>query len=236
MGCAQTMRRPAQPDPWWASTTNTGSASVIQTTDPVDSVPADTTHADEPTSAPQQATGQSTSPATPIETALPMAGPRIHGIGPIKQSQPEKRQTTVELSDTERDQMRQAYGLRTRANRERVKQVNAYALWCLEREMWAEALTHLEQAVAKDSLAASLHNNLGILYERLGEPERARGAYERALVLQPGKKAYQSNLRRLDDAGDAHDPQEEDRRVRRRRGLDGAEQETEGLLENLVHE
>ena len=229
MACAQTMRRPtAQPDPWWSNAESAGRPSV-QGTDSVALAPADTTYAEEPTS-------PSAGAVVPIQTTLPMAGPRIHGIGPIKQWQPEERQRTVELSEAEREQMRQAYGQRTAQEREWVEQVNTYALWCVQREMWAEARTHLEQAVAKDSLSSSLHNNLGILYERLGEPERARTAYGRALVLQPGKTAYQNNQRRLDGAGDAHGPAEEDRRVRRRRALDDAERETDGLLENLVHE
>ena len=118
--------------------------------------------------------------------------------------------------------------------RDRVEQVNAYALWCVEREMWAEARTHLEQAVARDSLASSLHNNLGILYERLGEPVKARAAYERALVLQPGKGAYQSNLRRLDGADVSHSEDDKEH-LRRRSDYDQSGDQTDDLF-RMVHD
>ncbi len=92
---------------------------------------------------------------------------------------------------------RLAYEARTREDRERVQQVNEYALWCVERGLWDEARIHLEQAVALDSLAASLHNNLAILYERLGEREKARTEYEFAARLAPDKRLYQANLGHL---------------------------------------
>jgi len=92
---------------------------------------------------------------------------------------------------------RQAYGERTREDRERVQQVNEYALWCVEQGLWEEARIHLEQAAALDSLSASLHNNLGIVYERLGEREKARAEYEFAARLAPAKRLYQANLGHL---------------------------------------
>lgn len=92
---------------------------------------------------------------------------------------------------------RRAYGERTKEDRERVRQVNEYALWCVEQGLWEEARLHLEQAVAVDSLSASLHNNLGIVYERLGEREKARAEYEFAARLAPAKRLYQANLGHL---------------------------------------
>ena len=55
----------------------------------------------------------------------------------------------------------------------------------------------MEQAVVLDSLSASLHNNLGIVYERLGEREKARAEYELAARLAPDKRLYQANLGHL---------------------------------------
>lgn len=71
--------------------------------------------------------------------------------------------------------------------------MNEYVHWCLERDLWDEARIHLEQALARDSLAASLHNNLGIVHEKQGRPEEALAAYEWALQLRP-KEAYRDNL------------------------------------------
>jgi len=76
--------------------------------------------------------------------------------------------------------------------------VNEYAYWCVERELWDEARIHLEQALAQDSLAASLHNNLGVVYEQCGRQDEALGAYERATQLG-AKEAYRANLAYLEE-------------------------------------
>ena len=83
---------------------------------------------------------------------------------------------------------------RSRKHRQEVRQINEYAFWCLEKGLWNEARSHLEQAVERDSLAASLHNNLGIIYERLGLEEKAMAAYGKAWNLSPREKAYRDNL------------------------------------------
>ena len=89
---------------------------------------------------------------------------------------------------------------RDRDQRERAKRVNEYAYWCVKKGLWDEARIHLEQAVVLDSMSASLHNNLGILYEREGARGKALGEYEMATHLQPGKRLYKINLRRLQSA------------------------------------
>ena len=83
--------------------------------------------------------------------------------------------------------------------RQNVKQVNEYAFWCIQNAMWEEARLHLERALEQDSLAASLHNNLGVIYEKLGERDRAEQSYERARRLLPARELYGSNLVRLQD-------------------------------------
>ena len=92
----------------------------------------------------------------------------------------------------------QVYPERNRTQRQRIKQVNEYVLWCIENRMWQEARRHLEQAVQNDSLAASLHNNLGIVYEQLGLEDEARSAYKAARRLKPEREAYQTNLSLLE--------------------------------------
>ena len=86
---------------------------------------------------------------------------------------------------------------RTRRQKDNVQRVNEYALWCIENGMWKEARLHLEKALAADSVSASLSNNLGVVYERLGEREKAELAYQRARALNPRREAYRINLRRL---------------------------------------
>ena len=82
--------------------------------------------------------------------------------------------------------------------RRRARQVNEYALWCIENGMWEEARLHLERATARDSLASSFHNNLGIVYEQGGLLEEALSAYRRAAELAPHKESYAANLDRLE--------------------------------------
>ena len=86
---------------------------------------------------------------------------------------------------------------RSKKQRRSIQQVNEYALWCIENEMWNEARTHMERALQKDSLSASLHNNLAIVYEHLGKADRASDFYQRALDLNPAEEAYRSNLSNL---------------------------------------
>ena len=86
---------------------------------------------------------------------------------------------------------------RSKRQRRSIQQVNEYALWCIENEMWNEARTHMERALQEDSLSASLHNNLAIVYEHLGKADRAGDLYQRALDLNPAEEAYRSNLNNL---------------------------------------
>ena len=78
-----------------------------------------------------------------------------------------------------------------------VRQVNEYSFWCVRNELWDEARLHLEKALEQDSLAASLHNNVGVVYENLGQRDKAEAAYERARLLLPEKRLYGANLMRL---------------------------------------
>ena len=83
---------------------------------------------------------------------------------------------------------------RSRKQWQSIEKINEYAMWCIENEMWNEARSHLERAVTQDSLSASLHNNLGIVYECLGMVDKATDFYRRAQALNPSKKAYTANL------------------------------------------
>ena len=83
---------------------------------------------------------------------------------------------------------------RSRKQRQSIEQVNEYALWCIQNAMWNEARSHMERTLGQDSLSASLHNNLGIIYERMGLVDKAADFYGRARALNPAKKAYAANL------------------------------------------
>ncbi|NKB70697.1 MAG: tetratricopeptide repeat protein [Candidatus Latescibacteria bacterium] len=91
-----------------------------------------------------------------------------------------------------------------RADKKDIAQINEYALWCIQNGMWKEAKLHLQQALQQDSLMASVHNNLGIVYERFGQDEKAAAAYDRARQLKPNKKAYLTNIQYFDRRLKAH--------------------------------
>ncbi len=95
---------------------------------------------------------------------------------------------------------------RKRAATPGAKQVNEYAYWCIGKGLWQEARLHLEQAVQHDSLTASYHNNLAIIYEHLGLEEQAAAAYHQAQTLQPEQEAYQANIRHFGDRQRAAHP------------------------------
>lgn len=88
---------------------------------------------------------------------------------------------------------------RSSSDKARVTAVNRYAYWCIGKDMWNEARSHLERAVAEDSVAASLANNLAIVYEHFGESDKAVHLYARAAALEPDNQEYRANLKRLDD-------------------------------------
>lgn len=97
----------------------------------------------------------------------------------------------------------EAHTKRGKSREKSTRQINEYAYWCIENNMWDEARLHLEKAVGHDSLSASLFNNLGVIYERLGETGEADSAYARATALVPQAQAYAVNLRRLRERAEA---------------------------------
>jgi Tfp pilus assembly protein PilF len=53
---------------------------------------------------------------------------------------------------------------------------------------------NLRQAIARDGSNAYAHNNLGVLYQRLGRSAEAKEEFRLALSLQPGLEVAQKNL------------------------------------------
>lgn len=212
--CTQVARQPRQSAvPWWEAGGNpAGTEEVQQDTsamaDGGDEGGVAALEAAEPPDSAAAAAGVGDHPLEAVEgpdslaAAAPAARAVAAGTAPppeVEARPPERPAPSPEVVQAQR----RAYESRTREDRERVERVNEYALWCIERGLWEEARIHLEQAVAVDSLSASLHNNLGILYERLGEREKARAAYEFASRLAPGKQLYQANLGYLRRAEEA---------------------------------
>ena len=69
-----------------------------------------------------------------------------------------------------------------------VRLLEAAGRQAMTAELWGRARSYLEAAAARSS-RAELQLLLAELYERIGEPERARQAYRRVLGLEAGRSA-----------------------------------------------
>ncbi len=59
--------------------------------------------------------------------------------------------------------------------------------------LWREAMYRWERAVELDPSYAAAWNNLAIAYEQMGWLEKARKAFEKAVVLEPRNSLIKSN-------------------------------------------
>jgi Flp pilus assembly protein TadD len=58
----------------------------------------------------------------------------------------------------------------------------------------SEAIRLLERLLAQDSRHALAHNDLGVLYQKVGDRQKSRQHHEEAVRLQPANKIFQKNL------------------------------------------
>lgn len=68
-----------------------------------------------------------------------------------------------------------------------------FGIQVAQRGLWREAIYRWERATQLDPSYAAAFNNLAIAYEQTGELEKARGAYERAISLEPGNPLIKQN-------------------------------------------
>ena len=72
------------------------------------------------------------------------------------------------------------------------KQVE-FGIAVAQKGLWREAIYRWERATQLDPSYAAALNNLAIAYEHEGELAKARGAYEKALELEPGNALIKQN-------------------------------------------
>ena len=87
-------------------------------------------------------------PAAPLTTGAVTEDPEEPGglamADAVEQTLTEKRpRRTPERTEQERRRLAAAWAARTRKQREIVKQVNEYVLWCIENEMWKIGRAHV---------------------------------------------------------------------------------------------
>ena len=68
-----------------------------------------------------------------------------------------------------------------------------FGIQVAQRGLWREAIYRWERATQLDPTYAAAFNNLAIAYEHEGELEKARGAYEKALSLEPDNALIKQN-------------------------------------------
>ena len=69
----------------------------------------------------------------------------------------------------------------------------AFGIEVAQRGLWREAIYRWERAALIDPTYAAAHNNLAIAYEQVGDLDKARAAYEKALELEPGNQFITQN-------------------------------------------
>ena len=77
--------------------------------------------------------------------------------------------------------------------REDAKKQVEFGIEVAQKGLWREAVYRFERAAQLDPTYAAAHNNLAIGYEHQGELDKARGAYETAMKLDPGNQLIKQN-------------------------------------------
>src|ERR1043165_5999757 len=81
------------------------------------------------------------------------------------------------------------------------KQVE-FGIAVAQRGLWREAIYRWERATQLDPTYAAAHNNLAIGYEHEGDLAKARGAYEKAMELEPGNALIKQNYELFKEIND----------------------------------
>jgi len=77
-----------------------------------------------------------------------------------------------------------------------------FGIEAAQKGLWNEARFRFERAVALQPENAKALNDLAVAYEHMGEFEKARKSYEKALELKPGDSYIQQNYDLFREADD----------------------------------
>src|SRR5918999_222061 len=86
--------------------------------------------------------------------------------------------------------------------RDEAKQQVEFGIEVAQRGLWREAIYRWERATQLDPTYAAAFNNLAIAYEHEGQLEKARGAYEKALALEPENGMIKQNYELFKEIND----------------------------------
>lgn len=79
------------------------------------------------------------------------------------------------------------------AQRGEAKEQVEFGIQVAQRGLWREAIYRWERATQLDPSYAAAFNNLAIAYEQEGDLDKARGAYEKAIALEPNNALIKQN-------------------------------------------
>lgn len=71
-----------------------------------------------------------------------------------------------------------------------------------QRGLWREAILQWERAAAIDPTYAAAQNNLAIAYEHEGDLDKARAAYEKAMMIEPNNSYIKQNYELFKEIND----------------------------------
>ena len=77
-----------------------------------------------------------------------------------------------------------------------------FGIQVAQRGLWREAIFRWERATKIDPTYAAAYNNLAIAYEHEGDLDKARGAYEKALELDPDNALIMQNYELFKEIND----------------------------------
>ncbi len=77
-----------------------------------------------------------------------------------------------------------------------------FGIQVAQRGLWREAVYRWERATQLDPTYAAAFNNLAIAYEHEGQLDRARGAYEKAVALEPENAMIKQNFDQFKEIND----------------------------------
>ena len=78
--------------------------------------------------------------------------------------------------------------------RDEAKEQVEFGIQVAQRGLWREAIYRWERATQLDPTYAAAFNNLAVAYEHEGQLDKARGAYEKAVSLDPNSEMIRQNF------------------------------------------
>src|SRR5213076_2542805 len=82
------------------------------------------------------------------------------------------------------------------------KEQVAFGINVAQRGLWSEAIYRWEKAVQIDPTYAAAFNDLAVAYEHEGRLDKAREAYEKALMLEPSNAQIRQNYELFKEIND----------------------------------